>query len=342
MFKRIVFLCLIIFLPLVSGAALSPSMLRMRLTAETSKYTQGSTFTFWLTFVNEDEGERALLLPSAENKGQKMIFLSFFSVKEGVYTEVFREEREIQMDTTQAGTVHFWYLKAKDSITVPLIFNDSKNYVSHIHSHHTLPNLPIGEYQVLAWYQPWENEMAQYAFNPLDSKGNISDQAYDTTRFLLSEVGIQSNYFTLNIQKESFAKPTWIPTEFCPLDCKMCGAIEKSDWDKVSKMIDHQTGYKNIKDTSNLDTTWEMKHRNVLWLGPNPQMILASLPTYTGRNIIFRNEAGLHYFYLSWQLGQVYKTRSRLSSLFYWIGFRRPPFSTAEVDYCKLIGLYPN
>jgi hypothetical protein len=336
-----IFLFIFFLFAHAANAALSPSFLKMTLSSEAMQYSKGTSFTFQVTFSNEDDGRRSIVLPGDEKKGLKLIYLSFFTVKGDQYTEVYREEREIKMDTNIVGTSSFRYLNAKENISVPLIFNDVKNYSNHIHSNHIFPDLPIGEYQVLAWYNPWDDFFSEYAFNKMDLKGNVAEQIRDSTRFDLSESGIHSNYLSLTITENPLAKLSWTPTDFCPLDCEMCGAIDENDWNKVSKMINHQTAYKHKNDTGKLDSIWRMKHRGVLWLGPDPQAILASLPTWTGRKIIFKNEEDYHYFYLSWQIGEVYTARSRFSSIFYWMGFRKAPFSTAEVDCLKLVGMLP-
>lgn len=335
---------LILFFTTVSVTAkadLRPNCLSIKLTCENSEVANGQQILFWLEFTNKDLGTRPTLLPGNRKSGKKIIYFSFFSVKNDFYTEVFRESVEITIDTSSRGGTDFRYLEAGETFRIPVFFNDSKNFDSHIEAHHRLPELTAGEYQVLAWYQPWNDDLAQYAFNPIDPFGHSSEENYDTTKLDLSFDGTQSNYLRLSIVNYFSVSSIFVNTEFCPLDCKFCAAIEKGNWTKVSAIIDGQTYYKGPTNVTDLDSAWRMPHRNVTWLGPNPQAILASLPTFTGRTMIFSTPSGYQYYYLSWQLGEIYKTRSRMSQIFYWMGFNRTPIKTSEVDYCKLVNFSP-
>lgn len=336
MISKLLFVC-ITLIAIDAKANLRPNYLSIKLTSDKLEAANGQEITFWLEFTNEDKGTRPILLPGNRKSGKKIIYFSIFFVKDDFYTEVFRESLDITIDTSSRGGIDFRYLEAGETFRIPIFFNDSKNYNSHIEAHHRLPELLSGDYQVLVWYQPWNDDLAQYAFNPIDPFGHSSEENYDTTKLDMSLEGTQSNYLSLSIVNSFTITSPFESTEFCPLDCKFCAVIEKENWTKVSAIIDGQTYYKGPTNQIDLDSTWRMPHRNVTWLGPNPQAILASLPTFTGRTIIFSTPSGYQYYYLSWQLGEIYEAKSRMSQIFYWIGINRSLVKTAEVDYCKLV-----
>ncbi len=311
--------------------------LKVSLTSEVNTIQKGEGVTFWLEFENTDTKSHSIVLPAFRKGDNKVIFFSFFTEKNDFYTEVYREPQEITMDTSLYGGGGFRYLRPEEKFRIPVFFGDQKNFDTHIEAHHKMPDLPEGKYEVLAWYQPWNSSMAQYAFNPIDIFGHDASENPRTDFFDMPLEGTQSNYCSLTISNSPQIDKPFLDSQFCPVDCKFCANIEKGNWSKVEASIDRQTMYKHNRERSRTDSTWRMPHRNVAWLGPNPEAILASLPTWTGRVIIFKNSAGFHYYSLTWQLGKIYKARSRFASIFYWIGFRRPPFDTSEVDYCKLV-----
>jgi hypothetical protein len=81
---------------------------------------------------------------------------------------------------------------------------------------------------------------------------------------------------------------------------------------------------------------WQKAHRNIAYLGYNPDAILSSLPSYLSREIIFQNKNGIHFFHLTWQLGKISKVGSRINSFFYLIGLRNVRIRDSRVRYSKL------
>jgi hypothetical protein len=331
---------LILLFALQAKANLRPQYLSMQLSSEKSSYAHGETLLFFLKFSNGSQEQASVLLPGHMKSGKKMVYFSFFRVENNFYHEVYREERDITIDTTKGGE-DIRHLNPGESYSIPIFFNDDKNFASHHEAHHHLPDLPFGEYQVLAWYYPWDDYLAQYVYNKVDDFDKNPEKERMVGHFDLNSSGINSNYHTLHIVESPVSLPPWQPTRFCPMDCKMCLAIDEGDWKKVSNIIDQQTEYKHKSDTNNLDTTWRQAHRNVTWLGPDPQAVLSSLPTWTHRYVIYKNAEGYHYFFMSWQIGIVYRQRSRFSRIFYWMGMRKSPIKLSEVDYFKLVQFKP-
>lgn len=320
-------------------ADLRPIYLDIKLSADRTHFSNEEILPFWIEFTNTSTKTYPFILPSNNPSKKKIIFFSFFTVDENdCYTEVYRESEVIEMDTSIQAWNNVRNLKPNESTKFPLYFNDQKNYNSHIEAHHQWNNIPDGEYQVLAWYQPWRDDYTKLLYNPIDPFGHDVAEETQPYKFDMPTDGLQSNYISITIQNGFLNSPFLFEnTESCPENCWYCRAIEDGKWSKVEKIIDVQTYYKGKRAQSHVDTTWCQTHRNVAWLGPKPQAILMSLPTWTSRNVIFKNADGYHYYTLRWQLGIIYPGRSRFGSAFYWMGFRRPPFETSEVDYCKLV-----
>jgi hypothetical protein len=67
------------------------------------------------------------------------------------------------------------------------------------------------------------------------------------------------------------------------------------------------------------------------------QWIQASLPAYTGHDVIFYTYSGIKYVSFTYQVGKVFRIRSRMAWLFHAVGFRRAPFKTSKANWSKLI-----
>ena len=137
-----------------------------------------------------------------------------------------------------------------------------------------------------------------------------SNDDFTSKRFYTQETQ-QSNYFLLTISDDP-VKHEWSPTRDCPLNYHFCEAIEKSDWNSVERLISKQTDYNNKLGMNFTDTNWLQPHRNIAWMYEGPDAILASLPTYTYRSMIFKTQAGYIYYDATWQLGIIYPGRSRI------------------------------
>lgn len=322
---------------LLCYANLSPIDIKMTLSSAQNSYHKSEVIPFQLSFKNNSKKRNVILLPGSQHEGKKLVYFSYYTVKDNFYTEVARESREIDMDSVSYSQVELWNLAPNDSISIPVFLNEHVNYRTHIESHHLLPDLPPGNYQVLAWYNPWDEDYSKMFFNKIESFYKGNDQDFEPNKFNIPEEGLISNYFSIQITKEKSSRNAFTPSQFCDEKCKYCSAIEKGDWKKVAKFIDKQTYYKGRNSAKKLDNNWMQAHRNVAWFSESPQAILASLPTYTYRRFVFKNTKGYHYFSATWQLGIVYPNRSRIKSFFQWALRVDPPIKGSESDYKKLI-----
>lgn len=318
-------------------ADLKPIDIKMELSSNRNAYMASEVIAFTIDFENLTDKYNVILLPGSQNKGKKLIYFSYYTVKDNFYTEVARESREINMDTTIDGRVSLRNLKPKASISIPVFLNEKSNYNTHIEAHHALPDLPPGKYQLLAWYDPWDEDYGNQFFNKIESFDKGDEQLFEANKFNIPEEGLISNYFSLEILAENNTIPAFQSTVFCTKNCKYCTAIENEDWSKVAKIIDKQSYYKGKNNIAKTDTNWLQTHRNVAWLYDGPEAILASLPSYTYRRFIFKNANGYHYYNATWQLGIVYPNRSRIKQFFQWAMRVNPPIKGSEVDYRKLI-----
>jgi hypothetical protein len=311
--------------------------LSLKLECTRSTFSKEDIVQFNLTLSNATDKVQSILLPGSQNKGPKLVYFSFFSVKNNFYKEVYRESEMIDMEVEKVGSSTFKYLNAKESTSVPLFLNDKANYKKHIEANHPMPNLPPGQYEVLVWYSPWSDSLSKYVYNKVsDFKG---ERTIDPEKINLPESPLNSNYVTINIVEKKEAKNTFVPTKYCPLNCRLCQNIEKNDWNKVNDIIDRQTYYHKGKHTST-DSTWRKSHRNIAWLSPGPDAVQDILPTYYHRNVIFKNSKGYHYYAITWQMGIIYRQRSRIKQLGRMMKIN-VPLKTEELDYFRLVSFYP-
>ena len=311
--------------------------LSLKLECLQSTFTKNDIVQFNLTLSNATEKDQSILLPGSQNKGPKLIHFSFFSVKNNFYTEVYRESTIIDMNAENTGSSTFKRLRAKESITIPLFLNDQVNYKKHIEANHPMPDLPAGQYEVLVWYSPWSDSMSKYVYHMVsDFK---TERTFDPEKMNLPESPLNSNYVRVNVVETTATKNTFTATKFCTINCQLCKAIEKSDWDKVTDIIDRQTYYNKTKHIKT-DSAWQQVHRNIAWLSSGPDAVLDILPTYYNRNIIFKNSKGYHYYYITWQMGIIYRNRSRIKQLGRLMKINIP-LKTEELDYFRLVSFFP-
>lgn len=330
-------LILLLSLPKTSKADLYLIGLSLKLECLQPVFCKDDIVQFNLTLTNATEKSHSILIPGSQNKGHKLIHFSFFSVKDNFYTEVYHESERIDMNNEKPGSTTFDRLAPKESTIVPLFLNDKVNYKKHIEANHPMPDLPPGKYEVLVWYSPWEDSMSKYVYHMVsDFK---TERTFDAEKINLPEGRLNSNYVTVTITDKKGKPGKSGPSTFCPDNCDYCLAIEKGNWDKVSGIIDRQTYYTKATK-SKTDTSWAQPHRNVAWLSPGPDAVLSSLPSWYGRTIIFKNSKGYHYYSMTWQIGKIYHTRSRIR-MFGNMTRLNLPIKTEDLDYFRLVSFFP-
>ena len=338
MIKTNSFLLLLIFTISFSVKAdLRPIYLTLEISASKTKFTTAELIQINVTLKNCTGINHSILIPGNQSKGLKLIYFSWYKVNENnFYTEVHRESRVIAMDTSVKGYVSFNRLDSNESTTIPFFFNDTKNAQKHINSTYEIPKLPPGNYKIIAWYYPWDEELAKYAFNKYDWEGQDLNPDKNPEFLDLSESGTQSTYFDVEILPQATEKVITY-TNNCDKGCRLCRSIEHENWNKTKRLIRRDSKglseYNMGKDT---DGNWQKAHRNIAYFGDSPDAILSSLPSYLSREIIFQNKNGIHYYYLTWQIGKISRVGSRINSLFYMIGLRNEIIRASRVRYSKL------
>jgi len=338
MIKTNYFLLLLIsVISLSAKADLRPVYLTLEISAPKTKFTTTELVQLNVILTNVDFESHSILIPGNQSKGLKLIYFSWYKVDENnFYTEVHRDSRVISMDTSVKGYVNFNRLDSNESTTIPFFFNDTKNAKKHINSTYEIPKLSPGNYKIIAWYYPWDEELAKYAFNKYDWEGQDLNPDKNPEFLDLSESGTQSTYFDVEILPQE-TKKVILYTSNCEKDCKLCQSIEHENWKKTKRLIRQDS--KDLSEYNmgnNTNGSWQKAHRNIAYLGDSPDAILSSLPSYLSREIIFQNKNGIHYFYLTWQIGKISRVGSRINSLFYLIGLRNVRISASRVRYSKL------
>ena len=337
--RKITTLCLFFLLCITtkSKADLYLYGLSLKLECLQPTFSKDEVVQFNLTLSNATNKSQSILLPGSQNKGPKLIFFSFFSVKNNFYTEVYRESALIDMNADKVGSCTFKRLEAKGSSTIPLFINDKANYKNHIEANHPMPDLPPGQYEVLVWYSPWTDSLSKYVYHKVsDFK---TERTFDDEKINLPESLLNSNYVTVNIVDKNKNQKHFSSTKFCPQNCKFCTAIDNNNWNKVSDIINEQSYYHKTKHT-HTDSTWHQSHRNVAWLSSGPDAVQDILPTYYSRKIILKNSKGYHYFYITWQMGIIFRNRSRIKQLGRMMKINIP-IKTEELNYFRLVSFYP-
>jgi hypothetical protein len=318
-------------------ADLRPVYLSLEISAPKTKFTTTELVQINVTLKNGTSNRHSILIPGNQSKGLKLIYFSWYKVNENnFYTEVHRDSRVISMDTSVKGYVSFNRLDSNESTTIPFFFNDTKNAKKHINSNYEIPNLPPGNYKIIAWYYPWDEELAKYAFNKYDWKGQDENPDKNPELLDLSESGTQSTYFDVEIVEQAeIDTPNF--TNSCVKTCKLCRTIEHENWKRTKSIIRRDSkDYEENNLGKNTKGTWQKAHRNIAFLGDNPDAILASLPAFLSREIIFQNKNGIHYFGLTWQLGKISRVGSRINTVLYMIGIKRIRIKDSNVNYSKL------
>ena len=331
------FLLTIFALSFLAKADLRPCYLTVSLSATKTKFTTNELVQINVTLTNISNESHSIVVPGNQSKGFKLIYFSWYKVDENnFYTEVYRDSRIISMDTSVKGYVNFNRLDSNESTTIPFFFNDLKNAKKHINSNYKIPKLPPGNYKIIAWYYPWDEELAKYAFNKYDWKGQDENPDKNTELLDLSESGTQSTYFDVEIVEQAeIDTPNF--TNSCEKACKLCRTIEHENWKRTKGIIRRDSkDYEENNLGKNTKGTWQKAHRNIAFLGDNPDAILASLPAFLSREIIFQNKKGIHYFYLTWQLGKTSRVGARINQFFHMIGLRNVRIRDSRINYSRL------
>jgi hypothetical protein len=322
---KIVLLLIVILLSGTSYADLRMPELAMELVLKKTIYKNREIIQFEVKFTNQTDRSLSILLPGTQNKGKRLLQLQVFSVNNAsnFYTKVFENPMELEMDTSFIGSVYFKRLEARESVSIPLFVNDTANAKKNILSNYSFPDLANGSYQVIAYYNPFGESLAPYAFQAYDDHGRSIEDSLNPERMQIDAWGVYSNYVELNINSDITNE---IEAPICSKHCRFCRHIEKEQWKRVRKDIIHRID--NIAG-----------HQRVRFLFHGPDAVLSSLPAYYSRQIIFDTQNGLEYKYLTWQIGKIHRFRSFIHSCCYWLFHWNAPVRTSSTKYFHLISV---
>ena len=325
--KQLVLL-LLLGVPFLSFADLRPSQFSITISCDKQVVYKKECFQLTVQLSNLTEQNQTILVPGAQNKGKRLIQLEYYQVTNNFYTKVAEEIRTIQMDTSERGSVYFKRLDPKESYTFPIFLNDSLNYTKHIQSNYRLPKLPPGTYQVLAWYLPWDEELAKYTFqltNEFDK--NPIEFSEEESKIEMPAGGINSNYISLTIASDTVFYPKENTITPCEEHCRFCHAIEHEKWHKVERIIRHE------------QHDWRKQHSQLCWISPNPDAILDCLPTYSTNELIFKTKSGIKYAFITYQIGKIFPVRQRMAQLLHLIFNTSFGIRTSSYKKVRMMGL---
>lgn len=282
-----------------------------------------------VVFTNLDTIRHGIIIPSAQNRGKRILQLQWYSVKvsgTGIspdlntyYQLMYSDPIELEMDTTlYRGFPSFVNLEPKESYTFPIFLNDRANQLKHIESSYLVPNLPIQDYEVLVLYNPFSDSLAKHFFYSSD-KGQFDQDSLN--RLELPFGGIYSTYTTIHMQKDDFTMDLF-SSKACPKNCKVCACIKNKRWKKLRKHFTKKSS--------------DLSHGRVLHEFPGPDAVLDVLPTYYSKNYIVLTKDGLRHISVTWQLGKIYKTAQFFTRILYPI-FDRLVFPYTNSRWSKLI-----
>ena len=322
---KIVLLLMMIVFSEACYADLRIPELAMELILKKKTHQNREIIQFEVKFTNQTDRSLSILLPGSQNKGKRILQLQVFSVNNAAnfYNKVFENPLELEMDTSFIGSVYFKRLEARESVSIPLFVNDTANARKNIFSNYAFPDLANGSYQVIAYYNPFGEALAPYAFQAYDDHGRTIEDSLNPERMQIDAWGVYSNYVELIINSDI---PNEIEAPICSKNCRFCHHIEKEQWKRVRKDIVHRVDA--ISD-----------HRNVRFLFHGPDAVLSSLPAYFSRQIIFETEKGLEYKYLTWQIGKIFRFRSFIHKWCYWMLKWNIPMHTSSTKYFHLMSL---
>lgn len=325
---KFLFLILSISFSGMSYADLRLPELAMQLSIKKTSHHPNEIIQFELTFTNQTDRDLTILLPGTQNKGKRILQLQVFSVNRSTnfYTKVFENPLQLEMDTSFVGSVQFKQLNAGESVRIPLFVNDYRNAQKYIYSNYSFPNLELGSYQVIAYYNPLSEPLSSYVFQPFDDHGRNIEEQMNPEKLQIDATGIYSNYVTLDVASASADQDNVLAQTVCSTHCRFCRHLEKEQWRQVEKDIDHRL--QNM-----------VPHDHVRFLFDGPDAIVLTLPTYYSREIVVETKNGIQYKELTWQIGKIYPLRSFLHTWYYLIFHRNAPFVVSNSKTWKFLHL---
>jgi hypothetical protein len=264
----------------------------------------------------------SILVPHAQNYGNPLFQLRVYEIDQaGQYNLVYTSQEFLDMDTSKYKTEGgFWQLEPNERYSLPLFVNDTQNARLRYESSIQIPDLKNGKYAFQVLYTPENSSFFKYAFRQFTDTDPIPEDDVDEyPDHFIWEGSFASNFLEYPFE----ILPKLVVND--PTKSAFCRAVRKENWSKLKRI------WRNRDKNKSCDC--------VLWVYGDAQSILASLPAYTGYDVIFYTDSDIKYVSFTYQIGKVFRLRARMNWLFHAVGFRRGPFKTSKVNWSKLIRL---
>ncbi len=319
--ERVILLLILCLRAMLGSANLQPHDLKITLETTHEAVNAKEIIPLYLKIENVSDHRGNILIPYGQNTGKVLFQLRVYQIdSRNKYALVYTSPLNLDMDTSNyKATEGFWQLEPGESYTQPFFINDFKNARKRVESNFTLPAMREGKYAFQVIYLPENSIYFKYAFIKQETPDPIpEDDVESYPDHFKWEGSFASNRVEIQFSDD-------IHSSFQPntKHCSLCKHICKEHWERVKKKWD--------------DRSKEILHPGILWVYSGPQAVLESLPTFYSYDAILLSESGIQYVSFNYQLGKIFKVRSRLSSIFYAIGFRRSPFKTSKENWCKLV-----
>lgn len=164
-------------------------------------------------------------------------------------------------------------------------------------------------YQVI--YNPTQCKMFEYVFAYTDTSGAMVGDFTHIAEILKWRGALRSNL----LNPETFGKKR--------IESRLSDLIYQSRWKKVKRYINHG---------KIMPKGWPVINDQLY-----SQAVLSCLPTYSHHSFLVETKEGIQYITLAYQLGKIYKTRSRISSLMRCIGIRNLDWRISDERAVKLL-----
>lgn len=322
--RRLIFWMLLVVSHGVFSKDLRPPDLKITLSQFPVLGHQSEIIPLKIKIQNISSHRGTVLIPFYQNFGKSLFTLLIYEVDaNNKYNLVYSSPTELNMDTSKYKTEgSFWHLEQGEQIVLPLFLNDTKNAKRRFESSIQIPDLKTGKYALQVIYTPENSIYFKYAFRTdFETDPIVEDDVIEYPDHFLWEGSIPSNF--LEFPFERLLKQEVLQPKLSSL----CAAIYKQNWSKVRRLWSKRKSEKPCNC--------------ILWVYDWPQAVQLSLPAFTNYNAIFWTETGIEYVNFNYQLGKIYRARSRAAWLFHAVGFRRAPFKTSKVNWSKLIGVKP-
>jgi hypothetical protein len=329
--KRFLFFILVLIICGNTFANLRPIFLSIELRPVTTAANTKNIIHWNVVFTNLDSIRHAIVVPSSQNKGKRIIQLQWYKVTSSgsgifpssgdFYEQVYADPIELEMDTSlYRGYPSIVNLDPNESYTFPIFLNDRMNQFKHVESSYLVPTLPIQDYKVLVNYNPYYEPLSQHFFYHPE-KGQFDLDSLNRLELPLG--GIYSNYTTIHMQKDDFNTNLFF-SKSCPKSCNFCNCIKHKRWKKLRKHFDKKSS--------------DLSHGRVLHEFPGPDGVLDVLPTYYSKNYVVLTKDGVQHISVTWQIGKIYKVAHFFTRILYPV-FHKVifPYTNARVSKLKWI-----